>query len=45
MLEMMDYAERNALSYDSARMEAVRAAAFELRAAATRAMIRRISFR
>jgi hypothetical protein len=45
LLEMTDYAERNALSYDSARMEAARTAAFELRAAATRAMIRRISLR
>ena len=45
LLEMADYAERNALACDQARMEMVRAAGLELRAAATRAMIRRISFR
>jgi hypothetical protein len=45
LLEMADYAERNALTYDSARMEMVRAAGLELRAAATRAMIREISIR
>jgi hypothetical protein len=45
LLEMADYAERNALTYDSARMEMVRAAGLELRAAATRAMIRQISIR
>jgi hypothetical protein len=45
LLEMADYAERNALAYDQARMEQVRAAGLQLRAAATRAMIGRISFR
>jgi hypothetical protein len=40
--EMADYAERHALSCDPARMRAVRAAALELRTAATRAMIRQI---
>ena len=42
LLEMADYAERNAVSCDSARLEAVRTAALELRVAATRVMIRRI---
>lgn len=45
LLEMADYAERNALAYDQTRMEMVRGAGIELRVAATREMIRRISFR
>lgn len=45
LLEMADYAERNAVSCDSARLEAVRMAAVQLRMASTRVMIRRIWFR
>jgi hypothetical protein len=45
LLEMVDYAERNALLCDSARLQVVRMAALELRMAATSAMIRQISFR
>lgn len=41
LLEMADYAERNAVSCDLARLEAVRIAAFELRTAATRMMMRK----
>ena len=45
LMEMADYAERNSLSEDSARMQTVRASALQLRLAATGAMIRRISLR
>ena len=45
LMEIADYTERNALNFDSARVQFVRTAALQLRLASTGAMIRRISFR
>ena len=45
LLEMADYAERNAASCDLARLQAVRTAALQLRTASARVMVRRIWFR
>lgn len=45
LLEMADYAERNAVSCDAARLHEVRTAALQLRTTATHAMMRWIWFR
>jgi len=45
LMEMADYAERNSLVDDPARMQAVRTAALRLRLSAASAMIRRDSLR
>ncbi|WP_162601922.1 hypothetical protein [Occallatibacter savannae] len=44
LLEMADYAERNAVSRDAARLEEVRTAALRLRTAAMGAMMQRRRF-
>lgn len=45
LLEMADYAERNAHSFDSSRMQAIRTAALELRTTSTHRLIKQIFIR
>jgi hypothetical protein len=45
MMEMADFAERNAMNLDPVRVQAVRIRAIQLRFAALESMVRRRSFR